>query len=265
MEARACARWLNMSRRAKAIAHGDHDATRSMRSIPCPSYRGLDRYDARKAVVADIDAEGADDQGRGQASSDAVRRPLERGDRADADRPMVCRCRDARKPAIEATRKGDISIVPETWKKTWFNWLENIQPWCVSRQLWWGHRIPAWYAEDGTIFVAESEEEARSAGRRPAAAAGRGRARHLVLIRPVAVRHARLARADRRPQAPLPQRRPHLRLRHPVLLGRADGDAGHRVHGRGAVEDALPPRPGPRRARRRKCPSPRATPSTRSA
>jgi valyl-tRNA synthetase len=65
------------------------------------------------------------------------------------------------KPAIEAVRSGDIAVVPETWKKTWFNWLENIQPWCVSRQLWWGHRIPAWYAEDGHVYVAESEEKAR--------------------------------------------------------------------------------------------------------
>src|SRR5207237_8622764 len=65
------------------------------------------------------------------------------------------------KPAIKAVRSGDIAVVPETWKKTWFNWLENIQPWCVSRQLWWGHRIPAWFAEDGHVFVAESEEEAR--------------------------------------------------------------------------------------------------------
>ena len=104
-----------------------------------------------------------------------------------------------------------------------------------------------------------------SAGGRPAAAPGRGRARHLVLVGPVAVRDARLARRDRGPQAPLPQRRPHLRLRHPVLLGCAHGDAGDRVHGRGAVEDALPPRPRPRRAGRRRCPSRRATPSTRSA
>ena len=59
-------------------------------------------------------------------------------------------------PVLEATRKGDIRIVPETWKKTWFNWLENIQPWCVSRQIWWGHRIPAWHADDGTVFVAET-------------------------------------------------------------------------------------------------------------
>src|ERR1041385_1874439 len=71
-------------------------------------------------------------------------------------------------PALQAVKKGDIKIVPETWKKTWFNWLENIQPWCVSRQLWWGHRIPAWYAEDGQVFVAETEDEARKqAGDQP--------------------------------------------------------------------------------------------------
>ncbi len=68
------------------------------------------------------------------------------------------------KPAIEAVRSGDIRVVPETWKKTWFNWLENIQPWCVSRQLWWGHRIPAWFDEAGNIFVAESEAEAQGGG-----------------------------------------------------------------------------------------------------
>ena len=61
-------------------------------------------------------------------------------------------------PALQAVKNGDIRIVPETWTKTWFNWLENIQPWCVSRQLWWGHRIPAWYGpwsidrtEDGML------------------------------------------------------------------------------------------------------------------
>src|SRR5262249_22627275 len=64
------------------------------------------------------------------------------------------------KPAIEATRSGDIRVVPETWKKTWYNWLENIQDWCVSRQLWWGHRIPAWYDEAGNIFVGENEADA---------------------------------------------------------------------------------------------------------
>ncbi|RXZ64114.1 valine--tRNA ligase [Pelagerythrobacter rhizovicinus] len=61
---------------------------------------------------------------------------------------------------IEAVRSGKIEIVPKSWEKTFFNWMENIQPWCVSRQLWWGHRIPAWYAPDGEVFVAESEAQA---------------------------------------------------------------------------------------------------------
>jgi len=67
----------------------------------------------------------------------------------------------AKKP-IEAVRSGDIQIVPKTWEKTFFNWMENIQPWCVSRQLWWGHRIPAWFADDGRCFVAEDEAAARA-------------------------------------------------------------------------------------------------------
>ena len=65
-------------------------------------------------------------------------------------------------PPMAAVRDGRINIVPKTWEKTFFNWMENIQPWCVSRQLWWGHRIPAWYAEDGRIFVAETEAEAQA-------------------------------------------------------------------------------------------------------
>ncbi|WP_188237087.1 valine--tRNA ligase [Sphingopyxis sp. LK2115] len=65
-------------------------------------------------------------------------------------------------PPMRAVRDGRIQIVPKTWEKTFFNWMENIQPWCVSRQLWWGHRIPAWYADDGRIFVAETEQEAQA-------------------------------------------------------------------------------------------------------
>lgn len=65
-------------------------------------------------------------------------------------------------PAIEAVRSGAVQIVPKSWEKTYFNWMENIQPWCVSRQLWWGHRIPAWFADDGSVFVAETEAEAQA-------------------------------------------------------------------------------------------------------
>jgi valyl-tRNA synthetase len=126
------------------------------------AYRGLDRYDARKAVVADIDAEGL----MIKAEDKLIMQPF--GDRSGlVIEPMLTDqwyvdAETLAKPAIDAVRSGDIAVVPETWKKTWFNWLENIQPWCVSRQLWWGHRIPAWYADDGSVFVAESEAEARA-------------------------------------------------------------------------------------------------------
>ncbi len=132
------------------------------------AYRGLDRYEARKQVVADIDAEGL----MIKVEDKRIMQPF--GDRSNVViEPMLTDqwyvdAATLAKPAIEAVRSGDIAVVPETWKKTWFNWLENIQPWTVSRQLWWGHRIPAWYADDGRVFVAESEEEARKeAGDQP--------------------------------------------------------------------------------------------------
>ena len=122
---------------------------------------GLTRENARKAIVPMLEAEGA------MAGVEDRVIPTPYGDRSGVtiepwltDQWYV----DAAKlalPAIQAVKKGEIKIVPKTWEKTWFNWLENIQPWCVSRQLWWGHRIPAWYAEDGNVFVAETEEEAR--------------------------------------------------------------------------------------------------------
>ena len=66
------------------------------------------------------------------------------------------------KPAIEAVEKGDIRFVPKHWENTYFEWMRNIQPWCVSRQIWWGHQIPAWYGPDGEIFVEMTEEEAQA-------------------------------------------------------------------------------------------------------
>jgi valyl-tRNA synthetase len=123
---------------------------------------GLDRFEARKRVVELLEAEGALER----VEERVIATPF--GDRSGAviepwltDQWYV----DAGKlaaPVLEATRSGAIRIVPETWKKTWFNWLENIQPWCVSRQLWWGHRIPAWFDDDGNVFVAETEEQARA-------------------------------------------------------------------------------------------------------
>ena len=70
------------------------------------------------------------------------------------------------KPAIKAIEDGDTVFVPKAWEKTYFEWMRNIQPWCISRQLWWGHQIPAWYGPDGKVFVALSEAEAKAAADR---------------------------------------------------------------------------------------------------
>ena len=123
---------------------------------------GLDRFDARKRVVERLGQEGFLER----VEDRTIQLPY--GDRSGVviepwltDQWYVDAATLA-KPAIEAVRGGDIKVVPKTWEKTWFNWLENIQPWCVSRQLWWGHQIPAWYDEAGNVYVAETEAEARA-------------------------------------------------------------------------------------------------------
>ena len=129
---------------------------------------GLDRFEARRRVVELLEA-----QGFLESVEDRVIQ-IPYGDRSGVviepwltDQWYVDAATLA-KPAIDAVRSGAIEIVPRTWEKTWFNWLENIQPWCVSRQLWWGHQIPAWFDDQGKVFVAETEEEARlEAGDRP--------------------------------------------------------------------------------------------------
>ncbi|MGF1463898.1 MAG: valine--tRNA ligase [Maricaulaceae bacterium] len=130
---------------------------------PAPEkYVGLDRFDARKAVIADIDAlgllDGIDDK--------SIMQPF--GDRSGVIiEPMLTdqwfvRADILAQEAITAVEDGRTRFVPETWSKTYFNWMRNIQPWCVSRQLWWGHRIPAWYGPEGSVLVAETESEARA-------------------------------------------------------------------------------------------------------
>ena len=129
---------------------------------------GMDRFEARSRVVERMDADGL----LSQVEDRVIQTPY--GDRGGVviepwltDQWYVDAETLAKAP-MEAVRSGQIEIVPKTWEKTFFNWMENIQPWCVSRQLWWGHRIPAWYAEDGEIFVAETEEAAQAlAGNKP--------------------------------------------------------------------------------------------------
>jgi valyl-tRNA synthetase len=128
-------------------------------------YVGMDRFDARKKVVADLEALDAVEL----IEAKTIQMPY--GDRSGVvvepwltDQWYV-NAGELAKPALAAVKSGATQFVPKTWEKTYFNWMENIQPWCVSRQLWWGHQIPAWYGSDGKCYVAESEAEAqRQAG-----------------------------------------------------------------------------------------------------
>ncbi|MFZ0550086.1 MAG: valine--tRNA ligase, partial [Steroidobacteraceae bacterium] len=125
-------------------------------------FRGLDRFEARKRVVAELEAAGLVEK------VEKHRLTVPRGDRSGAvlepfltDQWYV-RIAPLAAPAITAVESGRTRFVPENWAKTYFEWMRNIKDWCVSRQLWWGHRIPAWYDDEGNIYVARSEAEVRS-------------------------------------------------------------------------------------------------------
>ena len=125
------------------------------------AYRGLDRFDARKQIVADFETAGLLDK------IEPHKLMIPRCDRTNqivepylTDQWFV----DAKtlaKPAIEAVKNKDIKFIPQNWENTYFEWMNNIQDWCISRQLWWGHRIPAWYDENGNIYVGKNEAEVR--------------------------------------------------------------------------------------------------------
>jgi valyl-tRNA synthetase len=125
------------------------------------AYRGMDRYAARKQIVADLKAldllEKIEDH----------RLMVPRGDRSGTvvepyltDQWYV-KIGPLAEPAIHAVENGDIRFIPDNWKNTYFEWMRNIQDWCISRQIWWGHRIPAWYDSDGNVYVGRTEAEAR--------------------------------------------------------------------------------------------------------
>ncbi|WP_010638614.1 valine--tRNA ligase [Acidithiobacillus thiooxidans] len=124
--------------------------------------RGLDRYAARKQILAQLESEGL------LVQTDAHKLMVPRGDRSQAaiepyltDQWYV-KVAPLAEPAIKAVEEGRIRFVPENWNKTYFDWMNRIEDWCISRQLWWGHQIPAWYGPDGHIFVARHEAEAHS-------------------------------------------------------------------------------------------------------
>jgi valyl-tRNA synthetase len=131
------------------------------------AYIGLDRYAARKKIVADLEAAGLLEK------IDDHKLMVPRGDRSNAviepyltDQWYV-KVAPLAKPAIAAVENGDIKFVPDNWKNTYFEWMNNIEDWCISRQIWWGHRIPAWYDEKGNVYVGYNVNEIRSKNKLP--------------------------------------------------------------------------------------------------
>ena len=136
-------------------------------------YRGLDRYEARKLIVEAINAEGLavtvkDAEGNDipYVEKKKIMQPF--GDRSGVViEPMLTDqwfvdAKTLAEPAIASVREGRTNFVPKNWEKTYFDWMENIQPWCISRQLWWGHQIPAWYGPDGAGLRREAPRRRRS-------------------------------------------------------------------------------------------------------
>ena len=125
-------------------------------------YDGLDRYQARKAIIADLEAAGLVEK------TEPHKMMVPRGDRSGAvvepyltDQWFV-KIGPLAEAAIEVVEDGRIKFIPENWSKTYYEWMHNIQDWCISRQIWWGHRIPAWYDADGNIYVGRTEAEAKA-------------------------------------------------------------------------------------------------------
>jgi valyl-tRNA synthetase len=129
-------------------------------------YRGLERFEARKRIVADIEALGlldkVEDNLHAVPFGDRSHVPIEPWltDQWYVDAKSLAA------PAIKAVEEGKTVFVPKNWEKTYFEWMRNIQPWCISRQLWWGHQIPAWYGPDGELFVANDEATAKAAAKK---------------------------------------------------------------------------------------------------
>ncbi len=124
-------------------------------------YQGLDRFEARKQIIADLESLGLMEAIKPHTLM------VPRGDRSHAviepfltDQWYVA-VESLAKPAIDAVKNGDIEFVPKNWENTYFEWMNNIQDWCISRQIWWGHRIPAWYDDNGKVYVGRTELEVR--------------------------------------------------------------------------------------------------------
>ena len=172
-------------------------------------YQGMDRYECRKAIVADLEAEGY------LVKTEPYSHNVGTCYRCHNDvEPLISaqwfvRMKPLAEEAIRVIKDGTIRFVPERFSKTYLNWMENVHDWCISRQLWWGHQIPAWYCDEcGHINVSREDPTKCEKCGCTQAYTRRRRARHLVLVRSVAVLHAWLARSRfRGPQILVPHDR----------------------------------------------------------
>jgi valyl-tRNA synthetase len=153
---------FEVGRRNKLKLVNIFDANATLNDNAPEAYRGLDRYAARDKVVAEMEQLGLLEK----VEDNAMTIPY--GDRSGVviepwlmDQWFVDAARLAG-PAITAVEQGKTAFVPKQWENTYYEWMRNIQPWCISRQIWWGHQIPAWFGPDGEIFVAETEDEAKA-------------------------------------------------------------------------------------------------------
>ena len=125
-------------------------------------YAGLDRFEARKQIVADLEAQGYLVQVKKHNHAVGHCYRCNTVIEPRVSKQWFVKMKPLAEPALEAVRSGKIKIQPKRWEKVYYNWLENIRDRCISRQIWWGHRIPAWYGPDGQTFVAKNEQEAKN-------------------------------------------------------------------------------------------------------
>ena len=151
---------------ARKDAETDEEIWPEICEIANPAFvqtlEGVERFVARKAIVAELQRLGL------LTKTEPHSHQVPHGDRSGVPiEPLMtvqwyCNAAELAKPAIEAVETGKTVFVPKQWENTFFSWMRDIQPWCISRQLWWGHRIPAWYGPDGKVFVARTEAEAEA-------------------------------------------------------------------------------------------------------
>ena len=138
------------------------DESACLNDVVPEGYRGMDRFEARKKVVAELEGMGLIEK------IEPIKHTVPFGEKSDVmieprlTQQWYVDAKTLAQPALKAVREGDITFHPKQWENTYFEWLENIEPWCISRQIWWGHRVPVWYGPDEKAFVAMDEAEAKA-------------------------------------------------------------------------------------------------------